>query len=481
MNQPKKILTALVEPFRSGNGFNIGLILAFGVINGLVLVNAALHDPRIGYDAGAHLKYIRALSGLHLVTAEDSYEFFSPPLPYAIPALMIAITGMSTLGAAKLAQYLNVLLSIGSTLYLIKTCQLISSRSSLKLGTLIFLGILPVYYKTFAFVRGEPYIVFFAMVILYYALLMLMRERFTVANTIILGISMGLCALSRQWGILLFPSVFWLLAFQWVRLPRWRYVITKTICMCLVLTTVIGGWFYLSLYLRYGSVTTFNRRPAEQFSFDNQPLAFYLEVSPKELLSNPVRPSFPNRSIPIFYSEVWGDYWCYFTVYARDTRTSNFVDGFTLNRILSQGRIPHWLETNYETASAYLGRVNLVSIFPSVIALISLAIAAIGILRRYSSDPLIAHQRIIFAFLLLAIGITTAGYFWFLIMYPVLGKGDTVKATYVIQVFPFTAVLVGILLELMKKRSQFSYRLIVSGLCLSFVHNFFAMLTHFKL
>ncbi|MCJ7721665.1 hypothetical protein MUO98_04595, partial [Candidatus Bathyarchaeota archaeon] len=325
MKQEKKLVNMLVEPFRSGDGFDIGLVIVFLLINGLVFVNACLHDPRVGYDAVGHLSYIQTLSELRLVTPQDSHEIFSPPLPYAIPALFMTLTGMKLFWAAKLAQCLNVFLSIGLTFYLIKVCQLLGSQSSLKLGTLVFLGILPVYYKTFAFIRGEPYVVFFTVIILYYTLLMYIRKQFTAANNTILGVAMGLCALSRQWGILLFPPVFLLFAYQWIRLPRWRYSINMTCCLCLVLITGISGWFYLSLHSRYGSLTAFNRKPASHFSFSNQPLEFYVRLSPELLFNKPIRPSFPNQFLPIFYSELWGDYWGYFTVYGRDTRTSKFL------------------------------------------------------------------------------------------------------------------------------------------------------------
>jgi len=291
---------------------------------------------------------------------------------------------------------------------------------------------------------------------------------------------MGLCALSRQWGIFLFPSVFLLFAFQWVRFPQWRNAITRTTCICAALAVVIGGWFYLSLYSRYGTATAFNRQSAGRFSLGNQPVEFYFGLSPGALFSDPVRPNFPNQFIPIFYSELWGDYWCYFTIYARDTRTSEFVYGYTLDQIIKQGSIPDWLETNYETASSYLGRVNLISLFPSLVILVSLASAAKEVLRRRSYVPLMAHQRVIRAFLLLAMITTMTGYFWFLIMYPNIERGDTIKAIYVLQIFPFTAILAGILLEQVKTRSQLFYRLLLCWLCLTFVHNFFAMLTHYR-
>lgn len=444
-----------------------------------MFTNACLHSPRIGYDARGHLTYIQTLSQLRLVTPQDSTEFFSPPLPYVLPALLIHLTSVNVLLVSKVAQFFNFLLSLGLTFYLIKTCQLISSQPSLKFGSLIFLGILPVYYKTFAFVRGEPYVAFFALIIVYYTLQMLLRKQFTVAKAVVISSTMGLCALSRQWGILIFPPVFLFLFFQWIRLPQWRYAITKILCLCFVFIFAISGWFYLSLYSEYGSSTAFNRKPNSKFSFRNQPLEFYIGVNHRLLFTNPVRPNFPNQFFPIFYSETWGDYWGYFTIYGKDTRKSTFVNGFTIDEIFSEGPRPYWLETNYEKIGTYLGRVNLVAIFPSALALLSIVFTGMGVLRRSRIDPIVTHQRVVYSFLLLIISTSLAGYFWFLIMYPDIGKGDTIKATYMLQIFPFVAILVGVFMEYIKRRTRFFYRLILGMLCFTAIHNCAAMLTHY--
>lgn len=478
MKPIKNFFTSAANIFRSEGSFDLKLLLVFGLINGLVLVNAILHDPQIGYDAIAHLKYVDALSHLRLVTPQDTNEFFSPPLPYIFPALVMAATRMLVTNAAKLAQYLNVLLSVGLTLYLIKTCELINPRSSFKLSTLIFLGILPVYYKTFAFVRGEPFVAFFAVVTLYYSLLVLLKDNFTTRNTIILGTAMGLCALSRQWGFFLFPPVFLLLAYKWFRLPQQRPAILKTIFASLTLIVVVCGWFYLSLHIRYGSITAFNRESSTQFTLTNQPKEFFIGVSSKELFSSPVRPNFQNQFIPIFYSELWGDYWCYFSIYAKNGINGEFVSGKSLDRIFTREGIPDWLETNYEPMSKYLGRVNLVAIFPSIIALTSLVVAGLKSLNR---DHITPHQRDINIFLVLIIGTTMVGYFLFLVMYPNPEKGDTIKASYVLQIFPTLAILVGLLLDNLQKISRPIYYMILTGLCLCFVHNLPAMVTHFRL
>jgi hypothetical protein len=476
--QDKRSAT-LLAPFRSGHGWDIKLLLVFVLINGLVLANACLHDPHIGYDTRQHLGYIRALSEGRSATPEDSDEFFSPPLPYVLPALLIAATGMDLSVSAQIAQYLNVVLSIGLTFYLIKAGHLLGASSAVKLGALATLGILPVYYKTFAFVRGEPYVVFFSVVILYYVLLVSVRKQFTLANTAILGISMGLCALSRQWGILLLPAVFLFLALQWVRLSPWRTAIARAIGLSLVLTVATSGWFYLYLRARFGSIAAFNRDPAARFALSNQPLAFYVGLDLPTLFTMPVRPSFPNQLPSILYADVWGDYWGYFGVYGRDTRSGAFLDGPALYRVLSQDGHPDWLETNYESQGAYLGRVNVVALFPTAIAMVSLAMGIIELLRRRRDRALRTGTWDTYAFTLLAVVTAMAGYLWFLIMYPSLGKGDTIKASFVLHIFPYLGIMVGLWLERVRNRSRALYGLILGGLGLTFIHNVPAMVTHY--
>jgi hypothetical protein len=480
MKHATSLYTTLVQPFRAGTRLDLRLLAAFVLINGLVFANAYLHDPAIGYDSPSYFGYIRALSNLRLVTPQDSRESFSPPLPFAFPALLMAFTGVNLVRAAKLAQFLNVLLSVGLTWYLLKTAALLESRASLRLGALVFLGILPVYYKSFAFVRGEPFVACFTVVILYYLTLMVLRKQFTLTNATILGLLMGLSALSRQWAILLFPSIFLLLGYHWIRLRPWRASILKVIGLSFVIAAAVGGWFYLYLQSSQGSFTAFNRPAADGFSFDNQPPEFYTGLGSKLLFQAPVRPNFPNQFAPILYSEIWGDYWGYFSVSATDTRTSTHLNGRDLTDLLATGSRPSWLETNYYAIRGYLGRVNLVSLLPSALALISIGLAAAAALSRQNSLAWLPGQRSMYSFLLLAICTTMLGYYWFLIMFPRLDKGgDTIKATYLLHLFPFVAVMVGSALKHVEEKSQLLYRVLIGMLCVVGLHNAAAMVSHY--
>ena len=60
------------------------------LMNSIVLYNVLVHPPFAGYDGGSHLGYILTLAEGRLPTPFDTSEFFSPPLPYVLPALAYA-------------------------------------------------------------------------------------------------------------------------------------------------------------------------------------------------------------------------------------------------------------------------------------------------------------------------------------------------------------------------------------------------------
>jgi len=455
------------------------LLIVFLVINLIVFVNAVLHDPGIGYDARDHLRYVDALSEFHLVTPGESREFFSPPLPYALPALVLAVTGWQLFWIGKVAQVLNVLLSLGVTYLLVKICKKIWADSFSSFTALVFVGILPVYYKTFSQVRGEPYLVFFALLSLYYALTIVIKKEYTPKNTILLGLAMSLSALSRQWGIFLFPGIFLLLAANWIRFPGVRIKAARTILILLVMVLFMSGWFYATLHIRYGSVRAFNRTGEQGFSFRNQSRDFYIGLNLVDVFNRPVRPHLPNLFFPIFYSETWGDYWGYFTLYGYDSRGPEYINGLSVQKNLEKESPPTWFVTNYDRIKGYLGRVNVVSLFPSLLVLVAMVAAAVELLPWGQETWEFTSRQVANSFLLFSVWATMLGYMWFLIMYPNPGKGDTIKATYTLHIFPYLGLLFADMLGKIRRKAELVYWVIMVGLGLIFFHNLPASVTHY--
>ncbi|TDI12092.1 MAG: hypothetical protein E2P04_06485 [Acidobacteria bacterium] len=476
----RRLLQVVLAPLSDSSGLAWRLVALFLGINALVAVNATLHPPSVGYDAPEHLAYMATLSELRLPTPEDSAEFFSPPLSYVVPALVMRVTGMGILAAGRVAQALNVLLSLVLTWMLLQTCLLLSPTVRLRMGVLLCLGMVPVYYKTMAFVRPEPYVALFAVATLQLALRVFALREDKLRDKLLLGLALGLAVLSRQWGIFLVPAVVMLAGMVMIRDQRARWRHARALAVALAVSLVTAGWFFVHLDARYGSLTAFNRSGVAGFSFANQPTSFYLGSGDPFLFTHPVRPAFSNQALPIFYTETWGDYWCYFTVAGHVPSTGEWVSGLPFRFAFEPRRVPDGLTTNRFRIAPYLGRVNLVSLLPTTFLLLAFSLgipAMVQTLRSRDTSP--TQAATLLAFLIVAV--SAVGYSWFLIQYPELDKGDTIKATYMLHVFPCLALLGGLLLERVRREKPKYYLLTVVLLAAVWAHNLPACITRYTL
>jgi hypothetical protein len=408
----------------------------------IALLNAYLHNPYVGYDADDYAAYIRTIATGQLPEMGENDEFFTPPLPFLLPALFEVFFHPPELVLLKIAQYINVLVAFGSIAILARISNLISGGDDRSRNlTLLFILSLPVFYKTHAFVRAEPYLLFF--ILLYVEQLILISNgtisvsRFSVSSGLIFGAIM----LSRQWGILIVPGILLYAGLLVLRQRERRLTLLMGFCISGIIAFLMSAWFYFSLQTRYGSMTAFNREPVEQLSLKNKPASFYIGTGNKKLFIDPVRDSFDRQIIPILYSETWGDYWGYFLVTAKDIRSGNPIQGGLLQLALEENDWSSSIETNRYTINNYLALVNIVALLPTLIALISVSWGVIHILRTLCIQNLDLETLYVTLFILMIFS-TLLGYLWFLIQYPT-NDGDTIKATYILQIYPFIALLVG--------------------------------------
>ena len=451
---------------------DIGLIVLFCIINILVLTNSILHHPKIGYDVTGNINYIQIL--LHRLPAPgDSNEFFSPPLPYFLPSVYDGICnrvvpgtpdnlyGISVIWACrtydgKFAQALNFLLSLGTTLLLLMISEQVRPGNRFfKRSVLLFLTLLTVYYKTFSQVRAEPYVVFFAALSIYFLNQILRTGSFNIKYSLLLGVSLGLLVLSRQWGFFLLPAIFLLLilVFFWNRIAAINYA--KMIAVSFVISAAVGGWFYMHLYLTYGSVTAFNIEP-QGFALADLPPGFFTTSGLKDLqiFKAPVRPKFDKGFFPLFYSDVWGDYWGFFTYHQQ-------ILGY---------------EDNSATVVPYLGQVNLFSVIPSALLVLGMVW---GILQLFRRNIALTPEDLSLALITLIAVTSLAGFMWFVISY-YPADASVIKASYVIQFFIALLFPAAGFLETLRAKSHFVYWLIFLALVIVFVHNLPAMITNFR-
>jgi hypothetical protein len=477
------IIREIVGPFYSNHKVNKPLVAIFILINLLVLINTILHDPYQGYDAGDHIHYIKTLAiKKEIPTCADSAQCYIPPLPYMLPALLLATGRINLWESAKFAQLINVVLSVGVSYYLIKICDLISQDNEIfKISSLAMLGILPVYYKTFSLIRGETYLPLLIIFIAYQVLSIFLHKGNALINLVLLGLAVGLSILARQWGFLVLPAIFIFAVYAAFRDRSNLRMSISIMLVCVLIPIFVAGWYYLIMFHRYGSLTAWDR-PASKLSLTAFPAEFYFGLGSGKLFTDPIRPSFSNQLPAIFYSDVWGDYSAYFLVYARDTRTGDFIiSKYLENMILTGKPLPDWIDTNRYTINGYLGRVNFVSLFPTAIFSAGFIFAIMLIIRSLYKKE--ANNKvfglIIFTLIILS---SLSGYGWYLLRYQNQGQGgDLIKATHMLQIFPFMGILAGGLLEqLWMDRPKFWCTAMIA-LALIFLHNLPAMITHYPL
>jgi hypothetical protein len=477
------LIREVFEPFYHNGKVHKPLVILFILINTLVLVNAILHDPYQGYDAGDHIHYIKTLAEKKAIpTCAETAQCYIPPLPYMLPAIILATGRINLWQAAKFAQLINILLSLGLTYYLLKICDLVDPKNMpLKVSSLVMLGILPVYYKTYSLIRGETYLPLLIVFIVYQVLSIFLARGHTLPNLVLLGLAVGLSILARQWGFLALPAIFLAAAYAALKDRSKLGLAIYTMVVCVLAPIILAGWYYYIMFQRYGSLTAWDRPPSA-LSLSALPMEFYFGTGSGDLFTDPVRPSFSNQLPAIFYSDTWGDYSAYFLIYAKDTRNNTFINGKSLERIIRAGQpYPEWLETNRFTFNAYLGQVNLVSLLPSAILAAGLILGVIYLFHSLSNQ-VTGLQNLGRNLFILVVLCSLAGYGWYLLRYQNHGQaGDLIKASHMLQIFPFLGLLAGGLLEKLWKWRPGIWIALMIALALIFLHNLPAMVTHYPL
>ncbi len=441
---------------------NFYFVVIFSSVVFLLVYNIFNYNIIYGYDASAHINYSKYLAmylpqSFKLPLRSDTYEFFSPPLAYIFPSFVQVIcrnlSSSSDLVSScmpvtgKLVQIFQSILYLLTIYINMVTINKFfnNTQKKLNLNVLIMISLLTVNYKTISMLRGEPYIIFFLSIVLY-LFLKISRTNFELnkVNLLSMGVCLGMMGISRQWALLIFPA--FLIPLYYIK-NKYRFNYLKFFTISFLIALIIIIPFFFHLYTNYGTITSFNKE-SMGFSFNNQPSSFYnpLNQDSLKIFTKPIRGNFDNQLLPILYSDLWGDYWGYFSF------TSNYLE---------DGR-------NQMAIGDYLARVNIFSIFPTLLLLLGF----INLRRTSEHQPFtkLIKSSIIFSFF---------GYLWFLVSYPEIPSGDTIKSTYMIQIFNLLALSSTIFLEQLKNKDIKKYFYLITLLIIVFFHNISAMMSHF--
>ena len=442
------------------------------LVNAVVLRNALEHEPAVGYDVPDHLGYARVLSTGHLPDRKQSREFFSAPLAYAPPAVVAAVTGEDgDRPIGRSWQLANVFYSLVLCVSLAAvTGRLVPQDGRWSpyaaAAAVLILGTLPVYYKTFAQARAEPLLATLAVVALWAAMRLCAKPGGRAWRWAAFGLVLGSLPLTRQWGVFAAaPLGVIAAAYAVARLPLKTAL--GRIALAVAVSGLTCGWFYVSLQVRFGSMTAFNQKP-QAFDLAKHPRSAYLDWPLTTMAGDPTRPNLNYRFGPLLYSDFWGDYWGYFLLYSRRApgdKGGRYFTGRDAQRQRASDTLPE--RTNYDTVPAYLGRVNVVSALPSLILLSGVAwglvAGAIALRRR----PDVAAGRLLASTLVLA---SSAGYFWFVVSYTD-DKTDEIKASYLLQVVPCLALLSSAAIFALARRHPRLAAAALATFALAAVHN----------
>ena len=449
-------------------------MVAFALVNMLVLANALLHDPKIGYDASAHLKYATTLARTGwLPRATDTNEFFSPPLPYVPLALLWATLDASgrdaDVWAMKLAQLCQVGYSLVLTFFVLKVARLFRRGAFVPTASLVLLGMVPTYYRTFTMIRGEPLLAMLAIVGTYLAIKTFAIRRPTLGGGALLGLVLGLAVLSRQWAFFLLPALGLLGAWRLIVDRGARAATLRAGIATLLVFAAVGAPFYIHLQRAYGSVRAFNRDPDNSANLRHDPIGIVTTL--ERIATRPIRDELIDHPTAIFYADLWGDYWQYYLVFGREPYGKGrvrYVKPVEIER--NAKRNPD--RTNFNTIPAYLGRVCAAGAVPTALFTIGV-IGGLAAARRWREVEAIARA-------VLAVGVVTtaAGYIWFVSSYP-SDEGDTIKASYPLQFYAPLAILGAVALGDLGRRWPRAGFVIVLLLGLIALHNLPACVTRY--
>ena len=434
--------------------------LVIFVILLIMVFNVFSYYHEFGYDGQDHKWYIEVLP-LDLPTQNDTKEFFSPPLPYLFPSIIDSIcdklveANLTSVNCSifygNISQLFQLFMFLIILFCYIKILNLLSENKNYKNLTLILLLLIPVNYKTFVMIRGEPYVSFFFFVILYLLFSIISREKdIKRADYIFLTLLMGGLGLSRQWGLLLLPGIFLtIFLVKKYKDKEFSKKYTRLVFSSSVFSFPLYFWFYIHLFINYGSITAFNREPLP-FNFSNQSTSFYFDLALVDIFTRPIRGfSLENKLFPILYSETWGDYFGYFLItHAKGGLEANY------------GLVP------------YLGRVNLLAIIPTLLFIFGIFYFFIKF------KNLNVNQKIMYSTFLLCVSFMWIGYMWFVIKYPNYSKGDTIKATFILQLIQLLPFF-GSIFVIHNLKNRWVFNLLYSVIIFILIYNIPAMISRY--
>lgn len=408
----------------------LALILGFFAV--LFIHNAWFYSPYSGYDAGIHHIYTQIITWEKRIPLPiDTPESYNPPTFYwlsgQLAKVFMPIFNNNFLDALKTWQILIALLLVVAGYLWFDIFKTLNPKNRRwNLFFLFWFLSLPVVAKMAPMYNLEtPQLILSSFIVWYFIKFFLKHP--SLNRVMMLGLFGGVILSLRIMSLSLLLS----LGFMFLILFLSKRISFKMMIIYgftfSAITLFIGGQYYY--WYRDKGVFASGENVAENRKIpflQRQPKSFYTDTFFRTMMRTPIRPYFPNRFMPIFYSTFWGDYWNYY----RQRR-------FPLS---AEEELKFVNETNKVKISkqrlSLLAWQNRINVIPTLILIVGFFSAVIKTIKNFSKRRQLSKQQLAEGFLTVFFVSAFLAFFYTNIEFPNVYKGDTIKAAYVLLAVP---------------------------------------------
>jgi Flp pilus assembly protein TadD len=317
----------------------------------------------VGFDANAHLEYIRYVQERGaLPLADEGREMFQPPLYYVVSAGTLRLCGVTASENAAPAwlRLLTLAAGIAQVALVFASLRLLFPGEPRKQGVgLLLAAFLPAHLYLYQYVTNEALAATLQTAAVYVCLRVLREEQRPVAWHALLGVCLGAALLTKVTALVVTAVVLAVLAGRLVVRRQWDPRIwLRTLAVTGATCLAVSGWHYARVWAHFGTPLRANYDP--DFGWWQDPgygTSTYL-LGFGRSLTRPFFSAFHGFGDGV-YSTLWGDGLC----------------GGATGREFG----PPW---NYNLmAAGYL-----LALVPTALVLLGAAVAVIRLVRRPSAD-----------------------------------------------------------------------------------------------
>ncbi|MHC4526486.1 MAG: hypothetical protein ACYS29_01305 [Planctomycetota bacterium] len=217
----------------------------------LFIRNSGTIPLSLGFDAPAHLQYVE-----HVLVRHSLPELDNPPLFYLACAAIYRVTGLfiSQGYAAYSLKLIPFLCGIGQICMAYFASGIFFPKSKTKQAlTVAMAAMIPMNIYMSHYISNETLCAFLMGLSLLVAIMIVDRNRSSLALFCILGLVVGLALLAKMTALTVLPVIFLVLLYKLVSEKQChRFGLMKYLGSMSLIIIVVAGWFYLRSWMHFG-------------------------------------------------------------------------------------------------------------------------------------------------------------------------------------------------------------------------------------